>query len=725
MSGNLERLNPKVFWKRNACVSLILFFLLWEWIRPLIELSHMTDLYIVQPFLIAIGGFILLDYIRCPQWLGWPVKMLICLSIIGYFFHHSLVIDMLWWNQYIEITVQDGMNLIRGDYGLSAENRTLLFLFGWALMISAVQSLMISRHSSGFFIAATLLYLAILQLWAGLDTTMGIVRTLGLGMVLMSLLNLPRIERMYQVSADSMTWPKAWISTSLIIVSISLIAGVYFSKNAEQEIRPVQWGKLQAVEWFSDVALQSQPAFTPESASSGYGNDDSRLGGSIVLDEEIVFMAKTDELTYWRGEAKSHYDGKGWTEPLKDFIIPTLTETADEVTYSIGDHPSDRTLDFFEQEVLMSKANTSDALLFTGGLAADFQGVVSGSGHLVASKDILFDQKSGSYKLNSNEDVSYYKVKIFRDHQMRVQETSASLEPYLQLPEELPNRVKQLTENIVGTTNDHAKRAALIESYLKSNYTYNLEKPKYPPGDQDFVDHFLFDQGYGYCDHFSTTMVVMLRTLGVPARWVKGYTPGEANPNHSTELELASDETGRLKHSVIVRNLNAHSWVEVYIPEKGWIAFEPTPGISMELSAQVMALDESAEDQNLWDKIQNIDIWILIMTGSVIVLSILALRGLNKEWYLRRKLNVVYKSGDRSDAMIRLFEGIWLKIFHRFGPIQPSQTIREYIEELNVVDLSQREALLKFAGMYESVRYNNLQREWINKQAILKVWKEI
>lgn len=710
---SVKTLNPKVYWKRNTFVSLILFFLLWEWMRPLIELSHMTDLYIVEPFLFAIGGFILIDYVRCPQWLAWPIKLLICLTIISYFFHQSLLIDMQWWGHYIEITVRDGMNLIQGNYGLSAENRTLLFLFGWALMISAVQSLMISRHSCGFFIAATLLYLIALQLWAGLDTTWGIMRTLGLGMVLLSLLNLPRIEKMYQVSARSITWPKAWILTSLIIVSISMIAGVYVSKSAEQEIQPVPWKKLQVFEWFSDLDSQYQTAFVGEATRSGYGSDDSRLGGSVVPNDEIVFVAKTEELNYWRGESKSFYDGRGWTEPLKDSIKST------------DDHPSNSTSDYFEQEILMNRDYTG-SLLFTGGLETEFQGIVTGSGQLLANRDVLFDQKSGRYSLDSKNIVSYYKMKVFRDQQMGIQETGFSLAPYLQLPEGLPSRVKQLAEEIVGTTNNYAEYASLIESFLKTNYTYSLEKPEYPPPDQDFVDHFLFEQGIGYCDHFSTAMVVMLRTLGVPARWVKGYTPGEINPNHSAEL----------KYSVIVRNLNAHSWVEVFTPEQGWIAFEPTPGMDRNLRAQVMAMDENAVQRNLWEKIQdisselysqkgNIDYWILLMLGSVILLSILAFKSLKKEWDLWRKLKIVHHSGQRSDAMIRLFESLWLKIFHRFGSIKPSQTIREYIEGLEIQERSQREALLKFASMYESVRYNDLQRNWINKQTIIRVWKRI
>jgi transglutaminase-like putative cysteine protease len=708
---------------RNAFVSLILFFLLWEWMRPLIELSRMTDLYIVEPFLIAIGGFILIDYVRIPYWIGWPIKFLLCLSIIGYFFHQNFLIDLQWWGQYAEITIRDGLSLIRGEYGLSAENRTLLFLLGWSFMISAVQSLMISRHSSGFFIAATLMYLIILQLWVGLDTTAGIMRSLGLGMILLSVLNLPKIERVYKVSANSVSWPQSWVAVTFIIVTISMVAGVYLSRTGDKEIKPFDWKSLQTFEWFSDVSSKPQPAFIGETAKSGYGNDDSKLGGSVVPNEEIVFTAKTTEITYWRGEAKSHYDGKGWTR--------------NEHSLSAVGKSSLDPGGFIEQEVLMSEGY-SGSLLFTGGLASDFQAIITGDGQILEGKDVLLDQESGRYSLNSNEVVSYYKVKVLRDPFMSFQEIDSSLQHNLQLPDTLPDRVRRLSEEIIGTTQDSLKRATLIESYLKNNYTYNLEDPVYPPADQDFVDHFLFEQGFGYCDHFSTAMVIMLRTLGIPARWVKGYSSGEITAENSDHLERLSFDNPRVTHSVVVRNLDAHSWVEVYIPEQGWTTFEPTPGFDANPSLQTIVMDKNAvnDHQNLWNKIQNkssalynlrgkIDLPLLIIMCSVIVLLILAYKRMKKEWLFRDKLNLIYKSGKRSDAMIRLFESMWLKIFRRFGSIQPSQTIREYIEGLDIKDQSQYEALVQFASMYESTRYNSLQRNWINKQAILRVWKRI
>ncbi|MFC2026044.1 transglutaminase family protein, partial [Chloroflexota bacterium] len=85
-----------------------------------------------------------------------------------------------------------------------------------------------------------------------------------------------------------------------------------------------------------------------------------------------------------------------------------------------------------------------------------------------------------------------------------------------------------------------------------------------PPSEQEITDYFLFDLQEGYCDYYATTMVVMARSIGIPARLVMGYAQGEYD-----------ETTG----GYIVTEASAHSWVEVYFPEIGWIEFEPTAGV--------------------------------------------------------------------------------------------------------------------------------------------------
>lgn len=131
---------------------------------------------------------------------------------------------------------------------------------------------------------------------------------------------------------------------------------------------------------------------------------------------------------------------------------------------------------------------------------------------------------------------------------------------YLRLPGDLPARVRELAKEITNGTSNPYDKARAIESYLRNNYLYDLAIPV-PPPDQDVTDYFLFDLQRGYCDYYATAMVVLARASGLPARFVSGYAPGA--------YDAASAR-------YIVRELNAHSWAEIYFPEIGWIEFEPT-----------------------------------------------------------------------------------------------------------------------------------------------------
>lgn len=133
---------------------------------------------------------------------------------------------------------------------------------------------------------------------------------------------------------------------------------------------------------------------------------------------------------------------------------------------------------------------------------------------------------------------------------------------YLQLPRDLPQRVKDLSASLVSySTNDYDKAKA-IEQYLSSNYAYNLDV-RSTPRNRDFVDYFLFDLKQGYCSYYASAMTVMARCVGLPARYIEGYMlPPEPVKDNST--------------TYIVTNMQAHAWVEIYFEGYGWLPFEPT-----------------------------------------------------------------------------------------------------------------------------------------------------
>ncbi len=132
------------------------------------------------------------------------------------------------------------------------------------------------------------------------------------------------------------------------------------------------------------------------------------------------------------------------------------------------------------------------------------------------------------------------------------------VQPYLQLPASTTDRVRERAADIAGEEDNPYDKAVAVREWLKQNKRYSLTVER-PEG--DVADSFLFEMDAGYCTYYATTMVVLLRSQGVPARFVTGYTPGEATGNGE----------------YVVRGLNSHAWVEVYFPDVGWVRFDPTP----------------------------------------------------------------------------------------------------------------------------------------------------
>ncbi len=149
---------------------------------------------------------------------------------------------------------------------------------------------------------------------------------------------------------------------------------------------------------------------------------------------------------------------------------------------------------------------------------------------------------------------------------------------YLDLPATVSRQVRDLATQIVSEAGaDNPYDAALaIQNYLRQNYEYSLTLPN-PPVGVDRTDWFLFDIKKGYCEYYATSMIVMLRSQGIPARFAAGYAPGAYDP--ATKLR-------------IVKESAAHAWPEVYFPGYGWVDFEPTP--SQPVAGREIAAPEPA-----------------------------------------------------------------------------------------------------------------------------------
>jgi transglutaminase-like putative cysteine protease len=133
---------------------------------------------------------------------------------------------------------------------------------------------------------------------------------------------------------------------------------------------------------------------------------------------------------------------------------------------------------------------------------------------------------------------------------------------YLQLPSDLPATIRNKALQVTAAAGTPYEKAAAIEQFLRG-YSINLDIAAAPPK-KDSVEYFLFDVQEGYFDYHASAMVVMLRSLGIPARIAVGYVirPNDRVPQTNV---------------YIVREANAFAWPEVYFPGLGWVEFNPTP----------------------------------------------------------------------------------------------------------------------------------------------------
>ncbi|MQG18190.1 MAG: hypothetical protein FI687_00195 [SAR202 cluster bacterium] len=133
---------------------------------------------------------------------------------------------------------------------------------------------------------------------------------------------------------------------------------------------------------------------------------------------------------------------------------------------------------------------------------------------------------------------------------------------YLQLPPDLPKRISELAKSITINSDTQLDKVFAIRDHLRNGtyiYSQNIDRP---PLGEDGVDYFLFDSQKGYSDYFGSAMVVLLRTLNIPARMVAGYSNG-----------TKSDQPMIWE----IKDSDSHGWAQVYFNQYGWLNFEPTP----------------------------------------------------------------------------------------------------------------------------------------------------
>ena len=315
------------------------------------------------------------------------------------------------------------------------------------------------------------------------------------------------------------------------------------------------------------------------STMSGF-SDRMQLGaiGRIQQNEAVVMRVRHENASqskselYFRGIALDTFDNRNWSAlkaPAK-LIIPNINGRID--------------LDQAEPNSQLTKSTVYLEPLDTPVLFAAPKVVTVETSMRHINRNISGDLSF----LPMGERISYTVTSDISSPVQRIRalpDTSYDFETakYLQLPNDIDLRIGELASNIASNSNTRYDKAVAIENYLLSNFGYSLEMRA---GGEQPVTDFLFNVREGHCEYFASAMVVMLRSQGIAARVVTGFSGGDVN------------EKAGLR---IVRQRNAHAWVEAYFPQAdAWVTFDPTPpstdagtaaGFMAEIGSYLEALD--------------------------------------------------------------------------------------------------------------------------------------
>lgn len=254
---------------------------------------------------------------------------------------------------------------------------------------------------------------------------------------------------------------------------------------------------------------------------------------------------------YWRGLTYDQYTGRGW-----------LTSQTNLTKYSAGEvnpgEPAPYGRQISQEIRLVGDHDANEEMiLYAAGTPINLSEVRQVA---YRSSEDIFGVSGNTRQYRATSLLNEIQEDNLRAHQEAYPDRL--LERYLELPDSVPERVRLLALQVTATAPTPYDRAIAIEKYLRT-FPYTLDVPAPPPG-REVSDYFLFDLKRGYCDYYATTMIVLSRATGLPARLVIGYASGVYDPG---------------KNLYQIRGVDAHSWVEIFFPGYGWITFEPTGGL--------------------------------------------------------------------------------------------------------------------------------------------------
>lgn len=287
--------------------------------------------------------------------------------------------------------------------------------------------------------------------------------------------------------------------------------------------------------WGVPERALSLPGLSDEMSPGGWV--DLMADDTPALRAQFFGATPRPDQMYWRGPVLDRYDGRTWTRSpwLRHLPLPATTRTGPVWDYQVDIEASDRR-DLVALDLPVGAPGGAD-------LAADYG---------MATRAPL--SSLTRWRLRSSAPTR------FEPDLPELQRRMA-----LQLPPGFNPRTQALARRWRQAAG--ADDAALVQralDWVHAEFAYTLDTSL--PG-RHAVDEFLFDQKQGYCEHFSSAFVVLMRAAGIPARVVTGYAGGRYNP---------------LGGYWIVRRMDAHAWTEVWLPERGWVRVDPTAAVAPE-----------------------------------------------------------------------------------------------------------------------------------------------
>jgi len=380
-------------------------------------------------------------------------------------------------------------------------------------------------------------------------------------------------------------WRAAHIGYSPELISAFLRAGLAFSAiviliawaaPVALASRPLQpfWDKIgepwrefqeRSARVFRDLNYQNEPPLV------SLGDRRMWFGGPVNLSDTPIADVDASTGRYWRVVVFHEYIGDGWLSNDPDIILIGANEQ-DLAFPEFG-----LRFEITQTVTLLRDWQVADSLIAAGQpLRADLP-LRAAVTFVTQEEDLVRAPDSSPFPSAPGDPSALYArrpLQVGESYRVLSSLTEADAESlrqagmaypdwvrprYLQLPESLPQRVRLLAAALTEGEETPYDKAKAIETYLRGiPYSEEIEGPGVG---QDGVDYFLFDAETGYCDYYASAMVVMLRSVGVPARYVRGYSQGETEEGF-----------------FLLRESDGHAWPEVFFPGYGWVEFEPTGG---------------------------------------------------------------------------------------------------------------------------------------------------